>query len=130
MKFASIALTLCLAAAPALGVLAATPAVFAATAVSKLGDLSSFHTIVVDTQALAKKGDLAGAQKRITDFETAWDTATASLYARDKDQWTVIDLAADKAITSLRAKPPVAATVKTAVAGLLAAVDNPAAPAK
>jgi hypothetical protein len=90
-----------------------------ATATGKLGDLSSFHAIVADTLALSKAGKLAQAQKRITDFETAWDAATAKLYTLDVQQWTVIDNAADKAITSLREKSPTRAKAVSALTGLL-----------
>jgi hypothetical protein len=95
-----------------------TPA-FAAATTGKLGDLSSFHAIVADTLALSKAGKLAQAQKRITDFETAWDAATAKLYTLDAQQWTVIDNAADKAITSLREKSPTRAKAVPALTGLL-----------
>jgi thiamine pyrophosphokinase len=94
------------------------PAV-AATTTSKLGDLSSFHAIVADTLALSRAGKLKQAQKRFTDFETAWDAATAKLYTLDVQQWTVIDNAADKAITSLREKSPTRAKAVAALTGLL-----------
>jgi hypothetical protein len=130
MKFASIVISLTLLAAPAMSMVTFAPTVLAATSVSKLGDLSSFHTIAADTLALSKKGDLVGAEKRISDFEKAWDAATADVYTRDAAQWGVIDGAADTAITSLRTKPVVASKASKAVSGLLTAIDNPAATAK
>lgn len=47
-----------------------------------LGDLSSFKGIVADVQGLTAKGDLAGAVKRITDYETAWDQAETAINRR------------------------------------------------
>jgi hypothetical protein len=46
-----------------------------AQAATKLGDLSKFKTIALDTNEIVKKGDLAGAKSRIKDLETTWDEA-------------------------------------------------------
>ncbi|PWR24055.1 hypothetical protein DKG75_00360 [Zavarzinia compransoris] len=107
--------------------LAAVPAQAAAAApASALGDLSLYEAIAKDTLALVTKGDLAAAQKRITDFETAWDDDQPDLRPRNVDQWGVIDDAADRAIAALRAGKPVQSEAKDAVAGLIAALQNPA----
>lgn len=117
----------------ALGFLASIPALapavvlapaYAATQ-SALGDLSSFATIAKDTLTLVEKGDLAAAEKRITDFETAWDKAQPKLRPLSHAEWGVIDDAADAAIGSLRAKKPNAADAKKTVLGLISALDNP-----
>lgn len=100
----------------------------AAAPASLLGDLSSFNAIAKDTLTLVEEGNLAAAEKRITDFETAWDKAEHELYHMDKAAWGIVDDAADKAISSLRAKKPVQAKAQTAVAGLIAAVENPSVP--
>ncbi len=104
----------------------ATPS-FAAVVVTELGDMSNFQTIVADTIDIATTGDLAAAEKRITDFEAAWDAAAAALRPLSTDKWTFIDHAADAAIEGLRASPPDAATVTPALQALLAALENPGA---
>lgn len=104
---------------------AAPQAAFASAQVGSLGDLSAFQKIAADTLSLVDKGDLAAARKRITDFETAWDKDASRLRAVSADRWGVIDDAADAAIAALRAKKPVAATAKSAVTGLVAALKQP-----
>ncbi len=100
-----------------------TNSAFAATEqVVKLGDLSNFETIASDTLTLVSKGDMTAAEKRITDFETAWDNAEPTLYPKDKSGWSVIDDAADKAISSLRATKPDQGRAKMAVSGLVKAL--------
>jgi len=100
---------------------------YAATTVSDLGDLSAFEATATDTLALVNKGNLSGARKSITQFETAWDAAHTRLRPLNPDEWGVIDDAADAAIAALRAKKPVAADAKTTVTALIAALQNPSA---
>ena len=87
-------------------------------AATGLGDTSAFTAIITDVQALADKGDFAGAQTRITDFETLWDDKASALRAMDSATWATIDSAADAALEAVRAATPDAAAIKTTLAAL------------
>lgn len=97
---------------------------------ASLGDLSSFKAIIADVQALAAKGDLAGASKRITDYETAWDQAETAIRPLNQDYWNNIDAASDAALKAVRQSSPSPDKVDKTLAALMAVLNNPAQPAR
>ena len=93
--------------------------VTAAKAASKLGDLSKFKKIVIDTEALVEKGRFEQAKTRIKDLETSWDEAEAGLKPRAAADWHTIDKGIDRTLSALRADSPDLATCKKAITELI-----------
>ena len=102
-----------------------TAPAFAAVKTSKLGDISAMRKIVADTLVLVNAGNVKGAVKRITEFETAWDKNANKLKKRDSKTWTKLDEAADVALSTVRYPSATPAEMKKDLAALIAMMDNP-----
>lgn len=125
----NLLLSIALIAVPVIGFAAVehwlVPTPAAEAAASGLGDLAPFAAIVTDTQGIAATGDLAAAQTRITDLETAWDEAEPTLRAADANAWGVVDTAIDDALSALRKGTPSPIEITDTLAALQDALAGP-----
>ncbi|WP_299844754.1 hypothetical protein [uncultured Jannaschia sp.] len=92
-----------------------------------LGDMTPFAAITTDVQSVAAAGDLVAAETRITDLETAWDDAQATLRPVNTAAWGHVDGAIDDALSALRAGSPDAGQVDATLAALQGALADPTA---
>ena len=106
------------------------PATASVAGGASLGDLTPLKTIVSDVEKIAATGDLAAAQTRITDFETAWDDDEPAMRPLNADAWGNVDMAADAALKALRAGTPQADKVNATLTALMASLDDPSGAAK
>lgn len=104
---------------------AAQPAVTAnltpgqASATFPPADIATFRMITQDTLNKVRAGDQAGATARVTDLETAWDNAQATLKPMDEPAWTILDSKIDTVLTALRSTSPDQQTEQHALNTLL-----------
>ena len=92
-----------------------------------LGDLTAMTAIVTEVQAIVGTGDLAGAETRITDLETAWDDAQAEMQPKNPEAWGRVDDAVDASLSALRAGTPDAAAATEALAAVQLVMSDPTA---
>lgn len=91
----------------------------AAKSTSPLGDMSAFIVITQDTLDLLNAGKQGEATNRITDLESAWDNAAATLQRRDKQEWHAVDDKIDVVLREMRAPSPNPVTEAQALQALL-----------
>ena len=102
-----------------------TQPAFAATQVSRLGELTPMRVIIADTLTLVNSGDIKGAIKRITEFESAWDKNASRLKKLDAKVWKKLDAASDVALSTVRYPSATQEEMKKDVGDLLNLLDNP-----
>jgi len=84
-----------------------------------LGDLTAFIAITQDTLDKLTSGNQAAATTRITDLESAWDNAEATLKRRNPDAWHAVDDKIDTVLRELRSTNPNPTTETAALNALL-----------
>lgn len=92
----------------------------AAAGSSPLGDMTQFIVITQDTLDLLNAGKQGDATTRITDLESAWDNAAATLTRRNQTEWHAVDDKIDTVLRELRSTSPNSTTEKAALQALLA----------
>jgi len=91
---------------------------------SPLGDMSAFTTIATDTVNLLRSGKQQEATTRITDLESAWDNAQATLKRKDATAWHAVDDKIDIVLRELRSTNPTVATEEQALDSLLSQMNQ------
>jgi uncharacterized membrane-anchored protein len=91
---------------------------------TRLGDLTSFATIVTDVNAKVARNDLAAGKARIKDLEVAWDDAEAGLKPRDPGKWHQLDGEIDDALSALRAGNASRSDCSSTLATLLSTLNK------
>jgi hypothetical protein len=81
--------------------------------------MTSFIVITQDTLDKLNAGKQADATTRITDLESAWDNAQATLKRRSGTEWTAVDDRIDVVLRALRSTSPNPTTEKAALQALL-----------
>ncbi|WP_446217939.1 hypothetical protein [Micromonospora sp. IBHARD004] len=82
-------------------------------------EIAKFRSITQDTLDKVRAGDQAGATKRITDLETAWDDDQPTLEPKDPTAWQFLDGRIDTALKAVRARHPNQTTEQQALTALL-----------
>ncbi|GLK90780.1 protein translocase subunit SecF [Pseudomonas turukhanskensis] len=100
----------------------------AIAAPSSLGDMRPFKVIIADTEKLLDTGDTKGARARITDLETAWDSAEEKMRPLNAKAWTSIDKSLDRALRQVRTAIPDLAASAEALKTLSAKLDSQGTP--
>ena len=90
-----------------------------------LGDLSSFKAIVADVQAIAATGDLAAAERRITDFETRVGRCRKPAASAGAKQLGQCRPGCRRGFHAIRAAAPSADVVGATLTALAATLDDP-----
>ena len=85
----------------------------------------NFKKIIGDTQALVSTGDMVGAAKRVTDWESAWDAAETAIKPLNQTDWGHIDQASDGALSAIRSSHPKPDDIKAALATLMDELNDP-----
>lgn len=83
-------------------------------------EIARLRSIVDGTLAKVGAGDQAGANRQITDLETAWDADESTLRPMDETAWRQLDSQIDSALHAVRANRPDA----TAETQTLTALSN------
>ena len=91
---------------------------------SELGDMSKFTTIATDTLDLLRSGKQSEATTRITDLESAWDNAQATLKRRNSTAWHGVDDKIDIVLRALRSTNPNNASEVLALESLIAQMNH------